>query len=97
MRAFRVVMMACALGGCAEKPAAVEIVNVPVTDDMRAAYPLRDCLVGGGKLGSMGDPYEIVVRTADGREQLVRFCCKGCVKDFKRDPGKFLAKLQPKP
>ena len=51
-------------------------------------YPLTTCVVTGEKLGEMGKPY---VHTYEGRE--VRFCCKGCLKDFNKDPKQFVAKL----
>lgn len=51
-------------------------------------YPLETCVVSGEKLDEMGKPY---VYTHEGRE--VRFCCKSCLKDFKKDPAKYLKKL----
>jgi len=51
-------------------------------------YPLTTCIVSGDKLGSMGDAV-VVVR--DGRE--IKFCCKGCIKDFDKDPAKFITKI----
>ncbi len=48
-------------------------------------YPLKTCVVSGEKLGEMGDPY---VWEYQGRE--IKFCCQGCVKDFKKDPAKYL-------
>jgi YHS domain-containing protein len=51
-------------------------------------YPLDTCPVSGEKLGSMGDPVDYV---HDGR--LVRFCCSGCITGFRKDPEKFLEKL----
>ena len=36
----------------------------------------------------MGKPF---VYQHEGRE--VRFCCKGCLKDFKKDPAQYLKKL----
>ena len=54
----------------------------------RAEYPLDTCLIGGEKLGSMGDPVEIVIAN-----RLVRFCCAGCVGEFEKNPGEHLAKL----
>lgn len=51
-------------------------------------YPLDTCLVSGEKLGGMGKAY---VFTYEGRE--IRFCCKGCMKDFKKEPAKYLKKL----
>lgn len=54
-----------------------------------AAYPLRECLVSGNELGSMGD---VVTETFAGRE--IKFCCKPCVKKFHADPEKYLARLR---
>ena len=51
-------------------------------------YMLDVCVVSNEKLGSMGDP---IVNVYEGRE--IRFCCKGCVKEFKKDPKAVLAKL----
>ena len=53
-----------------------------------AAYPLQTCVVSGEKLGSMGKAY---VHSHEGRE--VQFCCKGCLKDFNKDPQKYLKKI----
>jgi hypothetical protein len=51
-------------------------------------YPLDVCVVSGEKLGSMGKP---VVLERNGRE--VRLCCSTCVGDFKKDPEKYMKKL----
>src|SRR5438067_7212943 len=53
------------------------------------AYPLKTCVVSDEKLGGdMGDPY---VFTHEGRE--VKLCCKSCLKDFKKDPAKYMKKI----
>jgi len=52
-------------------------------------YPLDTCVVSGEKLG--GDMGEPSVFTHEGRE--IKLCCKSCKKDFDKDPGKFLAKV----
>jgi YHS domain-containing protein len=60
-------------------------------------YPLTTCVVSGEKLGGdMGKPYvytykDAKVKNDSGRE--VRFCCKDCVKDFEKDPAKYLKKI----
>ncbi len=54
----------------------------------KAPYPLTTCVVSGEKLGEHGKP---VIVEENGRQ--VEFCCKGCVKDFKKDPAKYLQKL----
>jgi len=51
-------------------------------------YPLKTCVVSGEKLGTMGKP---AVLNYEGRE--VQFCCKACIKDFNKDPKKFIALL----
>jgi YHS domain-containing protein len=51
-------------------------------------YPLTVCLVTDEKLGEMGEPHVIKYK---GRE--LKFCCDHCEKDFRKEPQKFLAKL----
>ena len=51
-------------------------------------YPLKYCLVSGEKIGEMGKP---VVTNYMGQE--IKFCCPDCVKDFNKNPDKFLKKL----
>jgi hypothetical protein len=54
------------------------------------AYPLKTCITDDEKLGgSMGDPY---VFTYEGRE--IKLCCSGCLDDFKKNPKKFIKKLE---
>ena len=52
-------------------------------------YTLKTCPVSGEKLGEMGDPY---VYEYEGRE--IKLCCKGCLKDFKKDPAKYIKKIE---
>ena len=52
-------------------------------------YTLKTCIVSGDKLGEMGDPF---VYAYKGRE--IKFCCKGCLKDFKKDPAKYIKKIE---
>jgi len=51
-------------------------------------YPLNVCLVSGEKLGDMGKNY-----TTNYMGQEITFCCKDCVKDFTKDPDKYMQKL----
>ena len=57
--------------------------------DSKKPYPLKTCVVSGEKLDSMGTPY---VYTYKDRE--IKFCCKDCVKDFKKDPAKYVKKIE---
>jgi hypothetical protein len=52
-------------------------------------YPLKTCVVSDEKLGEMGDAY---VFTYQGRE--IKLCCKSCLKDFKKDPAKYIKKIE---
>ena len=60
-------------------------------DEKKAAKPylLKTCIVSDEKLGGHGAPY---VFTHEGRE--IKMCCKGCVKDFKKDTAKYIKKLE---
>ncbi len=51
-------------------------------------YPLTTCLVAEGKLGSMGDPVDIVIAN-----QLTRYCCGGCATAVWKEPTTYLAKV----
>jgi hypothetical protein len=59
------------------------------------AYPLTTCVVSGEALegGDMGGPVDYIHKEEGKPDRLVRFCCSGCVKKFKKDPAKYLAKL----
>jgi len=46
------------------------------------SYPLTECPVSHEPLDAMGKPLDLV---HEGR--LVRLCCKGCIKEFKKDPA----------
>lgn len=51
-------------------------------------YPLKTCVVSGEELGKMGEPFRL---TYKGQE--IKLCCKGCEKDFNKEPEKFLQKI----
>ena len=63
----------------------------PTAEETAAAkpYTLDVCIVSGEKLGSMGEPITIV---HEGQE--IKFCCDSCPPKFKKDPAKFLGKLE---
>jgi YHS domain-containing protein len=52
-------------------------------------YPLKTCLVSDEALGEMGQPYTFV---HEGQE--IKLCCKSCLKDFNKNPKKYLKKLE---
>lgn len=57
------------------------------------SYPLTTCVVSGEALGEMGAPVDYVYKEEGKPDRLVKFCCKMCVGKFKKDPAKYLAKL----
>jgi nitrous oxide reductase accessory protein NosL len=82
MKKFLLPLAATALlAGCASQSTQPTAAGVK-------PYPLKVCIVSGDKLGEMGEP---IVKVVNGRE--VKFCCKDCVKDFDKEPAKYLTKL----
>lgn len=63
-------------------------IDAAIIEKQRDAYPLATCVVSGEKLGSMGDPVDVVVGTT-----LVRLCCKSCVKELAKAPWKALEQI----
>ena len=61
-------------------------------DDKQPPKPdlLTTCPVSGEKLG--GDMGKPLVFTYKGQE--VKLCCKGCKKDFDKNPDKYMAKIR---
>lgn len=77
--------------GCAEQKQAEPAKAAPEAKQSGSVKPyvLATCPVSDEKLGEMGDPY---VFTYEGRE--IKLCCNSCEKDFKKDPAKFLKKIE---
>lgn len=71
---------------------------VPITEKDAAwvakekeKYPTNQCIVSDDKLGAdMGKPADFVYREAGKPDRFISFCCKDCVKDFNKDPQKYL-------
>jgi hypothetical protein len=51
-------------------------------------YPLKTCVVSDEKLDAMGSPHVFTYK-----DQEIKLCCKGCLKDFNKDPEKYLKKI----
>jgi hypothetical protein len=52
-------------------------------------YPLKTCVVSDEPLGGdHGEPYTFV---HEGQE--IKLCCKPCLKDFNKEPAKYLKKI----
>jgi hypothetical protein len=59
----------------------------------KTSYPLDTCVVSGEELGSMGEPFDYIHKETGKPDRLVRMCCDGCLKKFKKDPAKYLARI----
>lgn len=61
----------------------------------KAEYPLTTCMISEDSLegGDMGPPVDYVYRQEGQPDRLVRLCCNHCVRDFKKDPAKYLKQL----
>jgi len=59
--------------------------DAAVIDKQKASYTAKKCPVSGEDLGSMGDPYNVVIAN-----QMVALCCKGCEKKLRAEPAKYL-------
>ena len=57
-------------------------------DSSAKPYPLKTCVVSGEELGKMGEPFRLTYKG-----QAIKLCCKGCEKDFNKEPEKFLQKI----
>ena len=79
---------------CTKEEAAATETTTPAAETAADAkpYPLKVCIVSGEELGSMGEPVSIVHEG-----QTIKFCCDSCVPKFKKDPAKYLSKLEAKP
>lgn len=79
----------------AEAPSAAPVTTTSAVDKAHADYPLENCVVSGEKLevSDMGEPFDYI-HTEEGKpDRLVRFCCKSCLKTFKKAPAKYLKKI----
>jgi YHS domain-containing protein len=65
------------------------LVRAADTNAPTKPYPLNYCLVSGDKIGDMGKPV-----TTNYLGQEIIFCCPDCVKDFNKDPKKYMKKLE---
>ncbi|MFA9196864.1 MAG: hypothetical protein ACEQSM_04540 [Aliarcobacter sp.] len=56
--------------------------------ELAKTYPLTTCPVSGDKIGDMGETIDTLYQG-----QLIRFCCKGCIKSFNKNPDKYLKEI----
>lgn len=82
-------------GGCvgrfeSDLKASMKKLDKKIADSQRAYFPMDTCVVMGDSL--MEDGEDIAIEMV-WKNRLVRLCCKACVRDFKKDPAKFIAMI----
>lgn len=78
----------------AQPAAPAEAPKAAPTTDPKAEpkpYPLKTCIVSDNDLDSMGEQTSII---HEGR--VIKFCCEPCVAKFRKNPAKYLRKLEGK-
>src|SRR5262245_3936685 len=91
MKILKTIIGAAVLSGIltAISPASAADQAKPADSKSVKPYPLKTCLVADEKLdGDMGKPYVFVEK---GQE--IKLCCKSCLKDFQKEPAKYLKKI----
>ena len=81
-------------GGCVDsfsKDSAgyLKRIDEQIIEQQLAVYPLETCVVSGEEIGSEKEGAVNHVY----KNRLARFCCSGCIREFGKDPGKYLEKL----
>ena len=70
---------------------AAGILSARADDKKAKPYPLKTCVVSDEEIGK--DPgMKPHVFTHQGQE--VKLCCKSCLKDFNKEPAKYLKKIE---
>jgi len=61
------------------------------SDKKAKPYPLKTCVVSGEEISDKGGmkPHSFV---HEGQE--IKLCCKSCLKDFNKDPKKYVKKIE---
>jgi hypothetical protein len=89
VKSFKILTGAAFLSGILAGSAVAADQAKPNDSKSAKPYPLKTCVVSGEKLdGDMGKPYVFVEQ---GQE--IKLCCKSCLKDFKKEPAKYLKKI----
>jgi YHS domain-containing protein len=66
----------------------VSKIDAAIVKQQTPHYPLSTCIVAGGKLVGMGKTVDYVYNN-----RLVRFCCAGCISEFKANAEKYIAEI----
>jgi len=58
-----------------------------------ASYALKTCIVSDEPLDSMGGAVAYTHSQSGKPDRVIWVCCEGCIDDFKKEPEKYLPKL----
>ena len=83
-KSFMAAVLAVSFG-----TAALNAVAADTNTTKLKPYTLKTCVVSGDKLGEIGAPFVYAYK-----EREIKFCCQGCVKDFKQDPAKYIKLIE---
>lgn len=72
----------------ADPAAAFAKIDAAVIAQQKTSWPLKNCPVSGEAYGGDMEPVDYVYGT-----RYVKFCCKGCIRKFEKDPGKYMASI----
>ncbi len=88
-RLVRLCCNGCKKGFKKDPATYLATLDAAVITQQKPHYPFDTCPISGQKLGSMGDPVDVVVSNL-----LVRFCCAGCIGMFYQAPAAHLDNLK---
>jgi len=87
-RLIRICCKGCAKSIRKDPKKAIAKIDEAVIAQQSKIYPFEICVVSNEPLDANGKPKDVVYGT-----RLARFCCGGCAKAFKKNPDKFMAKV----
>jgi len=88
MKFTKHILTAVLLTGLAAGVLSTRAADKPA-DKKAKPYPLKTCVVSDEKFeGSEMKPHEFVHEG-----QTIKLCCKSCLKDFNKEPAKYLKKI----
>ena len=89
MKKFKFLSGAALLASLLASPLQLAAADSATPSAPPKPYPLKTCVVSGDKIG--GDMGKPVTNIYNGQQ--IIFCCKDCIKDFNKEPAKYLKKI----
>lgn len=91
MKLKKQIITAALVAGFAAGTLGLRAADDKATDAKAKPYPLKTCVVTDEEIGKDPDMKPHVF-THKGQE--VKLCCKGCLKDFEKEPAKYIKKIE---